>query len=132
MKLREKSQAALREFGKCVIVLCLSVVVAMGSLLVAAFAPQSRINDNLLDSAYGLYLEGQYPVIGDRKINSLLDNATDTTILRATAGMNRNYLGAVLTNPLYSYNVEVEKTEDYPVKCLELYSTGERPDGEFL
>ena len=132
MNMRKQCPGALWEFGKCAIVFCLSVVVAMGSLLIAAFAPQDKISEKLLDSIDGLYLEGQYPVIGDRKINSLLDNATDTTILRATAGMNRNYLGAVLTNPLYSYNVEVEKTEDYPVECLELYSTGERPDGEFL
>ena len=133
MNMRKRCPGAVREFGKCAIVFCLSVVVAMGSLLIAAFAPQDKISENLLDSVDGLYLEGQYPVIGDRKINSLLDNATDTTMLRSTAGMNRHYLGAVLTNPLYSYNnVEVEKAEDYPVKCLELYSIGMKPDGEFL
>ncbi|MDO5546252.1 MAG: hypothetical protein Q4F81_10620 [Eubacteriales bacterium] len=132
MRLKGSCPAALREFGKCAVVFCLSVVVAMGSLLAAAFAPQSRINDNLLDSVDGLYLEGQYPVIGDRKINSLLDNATDTAILRATAGMNRHYLGSVLTNPLYTYNTSVEDEGDYPVKCLELYSIGEASSGAFF
>ena len=96
MRLKDKCPVGLREFGKCAIVFCLSVVVAMGSLLIAAFAPQESIRENLLDSVDGLYLEGQYPVIGDRKINSLLDNATDMAILRATAGMNRQYLGSVL------------------------------------
>ena len=132
MRLKDKCPAGLWAFGKCAAAFCLSVVVAMGALLIACFAPQERINENLLESSYGLSIEGQYPVIGDRKINSLLDSATDTAILRATAGMNRNYLGSVLTNPLYSYNVELKEVEDYAVKCLELYSTGVQPDGEFL
>ena len=133
MKIKEKCSPALWEFGKCAVAFCLSVVIALGALLTACFAPQWRINENVLESTYGLFIEGQYPVIGDRKINSLLDNATDTSILRATAGMNRNYLGSILTNPLYSYSdLQLEKAEDYPVKCLELYSMGEKPDGEFL
>lgn len=133
MRLKQTRSGFLGEFGKCAVAFCLSVVIALGALLIACFAPQGRINENLLESSYGLYLEGQYPVIGDRKTNSLLDNATDTTILRATGGMNRHYLGSVLTNPLYLYSdVELEKEEDYPVKCLELYSAGEPSDGEFL
>ena len=133
MNIKEKCSPAVWEFGKCTVAFCLSVAVALGALLFGCFAPQGRINENLLESTYGLYLEGQYPVIGDRKINSLLDNATDTSILRATAGMNRNYLGSILTNPLYSYSdLQLEKAEDYPVKCLELYAIGEKPDGEFL
>ena len=133
MKLKASCPGSLGELGKCTIAFCLSVVIAVGALLIACFAPQGRINDNLLESCYGLYSEGQYPVIGDRKTNSLLDNYTDTSILRASAGMNRHYLGSILTNPLYLYNhVELEKEEDYPVKCLELYSAGEQPEGEFL
>lgn len=132
MKRKETCPGAVREFGKCAIAFCLSVIVAMGALLIACFAPQGRINDHLLESCYGLYAEGQYPVIGDRKINSLLDNNTDTSMLRATAGMNRHYLGSVLTNPLYYYNQVEGEEADYPVKCLELYSMGEQPEGEFL
>ena len=132
MTVKEKNSAGLREFGKCAIAFCLSVVIAMGVLLAACFASQDRIKGNLLESTDGLRLDGQYPVIGDRKINSLLDNATDISILRATAGMNRNYLGSILTNPLYSYNVELKEGEDYAEKCLELYCAGEKPDGEFL
>lgn len=132
MTVKEKSPSGLREFGKCAIAFCLSLVIAMGVLLAACFASQDRIKANLLESTDGLRLDGQYPVIGDRKINSLLDNATDTSILRATVGMNRNYLGSILTNPLYSYNVELEEGEDYAEKCLELYCAGEKPDGEFL
>lgn len=132
MRMKDKCPAGLWQFGKCAAAFCLSVVIAMGALLAACFAPQNKINENLLESAYGISIEGQYPVIGDRKINSLLDNATDTAILRATAGMNRDYLGSVLTNPLYSYNVELKEGEDYAVKCLELYSSGMRHDGEFL
>ena len=121
MTVKEKNIAGWREFGKCAIALCLSVVIAMGVLLAGCFASQDRIKANLLESTDGLRLDGQYPVIGDRKINSLLDNATDISILRATAGMNRNYLGSILTNPLYSYNVELKEGEDYAEKCLELY-----------
>ena len=82
MRLKETRPVFWGEFGKCAVAFCLSVVIALGALLIACFAPQGRINENLLESSYGLYLEGQYPVIGDRKTNSLLDNATDTTILR--------------------------------------------------
>ena len=37
MRLKDKCPVGLLEFGKCAIVFCLSVVVAMGSLLIAAF-----------------------------------------------------------------------------------------------
>lgn len=123
---------AVRQFGKCAIAFCLSVFLAMASLLCACFAPQSHINDNLITSCYGLYIEGQYPVIADRQINSLLDNSTDTIILRASAGMNHNYIGSILTNPINTYEVEVENEEDYPVKCLELYASGVQPDAPGL
>ena len=68
MRLKDKCPVGLREFGKCAIVFCLSVVVAMGSLLIAAFAPQESIRENLLDSVDGLYLEGQYPVSVSERI----------------------------------------------------------------
>ena len=46
MNMRKRCPGAVREFGKCAIVFCLSVVVAMGSLLIAAFAPQDKISEN--------------------------------------------------------------------------------------
>lgn len=132
MQLRKPFPSAVWEFGKCAAVFFLSVILAVGSLTAASFAPQSRINENLITSAYGLYAEGQYPVIADRQINSLLDNNTDTTMLRACAGMNHHYLGSILTNPIYTYDVEVENEEDYPAKCLELYGLGEEPTNQWL
>lgn len=132
MQLINRCPSAVRELGKCAIVFFLSVILAVGSLAAASFAPQSYINENLITSAYGLYAEGQYPVIADRQINSLLDNNTDTTMLRACAGMSHHYLGSILTNPIYTFDVEVEKEEDYPVKCLELYGMGEQPVNQWL
>lgn len=109
----------------------LSVVVAMGSLLISAFAPQARINENLLESSYGLESEGVYPIIGDRRINSLLDNSTDTIMLRAAASMEDHYLGSILTNPIYEYDLDVPPEEN-GAKSLELYSMGVQPDSEFF
>ena len=131
MRLIGKCPAAARELGKYAIVFCLSVVVAMGSLLISAFAPQTRINENLLESSYGLKSEGQYPVIGDRRINSLLDNATDTIMLRAAAGTEDHYLGSILTNPIYEYDLDIPPEEN-STKSLELYCMGVQPDSEFF
>lgn len=132
MRYKRECPEGLREFGKCAVALLLSIFLAMASLLISAFAPQQRINDHLLTSAYGLGVEGLTPVISDRRSNSMLDNYTDVTMLRASGGTNRYYLGAILTNPIYTYEIETEEGEDYSIKCLQLYSMGERPDGQWL
>ena len=122
MRYKKEYPEGLREFGKCAVALLLSVFLAMASLLISAFAPQQRINDHLLTSTYGLGVEGLTPIISDHRSNSMLDNYTDVTMLRASGGTNRNYLGAILTNPIYTYEIETEEGEDYSIKCLQLYS----------
>ena len=54
MRMKDKCPAGLWQFGKCAAAFCLSVMIAMGALLAACFAPQNKINENLLESAYGI------------------------------------------------------------------------------
>lgn len=134
MQIRIARSKSLREFSKCAVALCLSIILAMASLLISAFAPQGKINEHLLTSTYGMSTEGLYPVISDHRDNSMLDCYTDLLMLQSSAGTNRNYLGAILTNPIYTYTVEGEDAagEAYSIKCLQLYSIGEKPDGNWL
>lgn len=111
-----------------IFVVLLSVFLAMSSLVTAAYLPQWLIEDNLWDSLPGLYAEGDYPVIFDHRINSLLDNYSDIYMLRASAGTSSNYLGSILTNPIYIYNLEDDIEQSVNVKNLEMLISGEQPD----
>lgn len=90
--------------GKYVLTFGISVILALALLILAAFAPQGRILDNLWESMDYLHLEGTYPHMADYKDASRLDNFTDILMLLESAGTNRQYLGSVLTNPVYVYD----------------------------
>lgn len=120
MKLKLKRWTPLRY---C-LALLLSGVLAMASLVVAAHLPQWLIEDNLWDSIPGLQEEGDYPVIADRKITSMLDNYSDILMLRASAATSSEYLGSVLTNPIYIYNLPDGSGEYGNIDCLEKLIAG--------
>lgn len=106
--------------GKYVLTFGVSVVLALVLLILAAFAPQGRILDNLWQSMDYLRMEGTYPHMADYADASRLDNFTDILMLLEAAGTNRQYLGSVLTNPVYVYN---EAGADLPM-LLENYLNG--------
>lgn len=107
-------------WGKYPIVFSISVILALALLILAAFAPQGRILDNLWESMDYLHMEGTYPHMADYKDASRLDNFTDILMLLETAGTNKQYLGSVLTNPVYVYD---EAGADLPT-LLENYLNG--------
>ena len=89
--------------GKYVLTFGISVVLALALLILAAFAPQGRILDNLWESVDLLHMEGTYPHVADYEAASRLDNFTDILMLLESVATNDQYLGAVLTNPVYVY-----------------------------
>lgn len=89
--------------GKYVLVFGISVVLALALLILAAFAPQGRILDNLWQSVDYLHMEGAYPRMADYSDSAQLDNFTDILMLLEAAATNKQYLGSVLTNPVYVY-----------------------------
>lgn len=91
-------------FGKYALVFSVSVVLALALLILAAFAPQGRILENLWESVDYLRMEGVYPHMADYSDASRLDNFTDILMLLETAATNDGYLGSVLTNPVYVYD----------------------------
>ena len=106
--------------GKYVLTFGTSVVLALVLLVLAAFAPQGRILDNLWQSMDYLRMEGTYPHMADYADASRLDNFTDILMLLEAAGTNKQYLGSVLTNPVYVYE---EAGADLPA-LLENYLNG--------
>jgi len=91
-------------FGKYALAFSVSVILALALLILAAFAPQSRILDNLWESLDYLRMEGIYPHMADYSDSSRLDNFTDILMLLESAATNDGYLGSVLTNPVYVYD----------------------------
>lgn len=106
--------------GKYILTFGISVVLALALLILAAFAPQGRILDNLWQSVDYLHQEGAYPLMADYADSAMLDNFTDILMLLETAGTNRQYLGSVLTNPIYVYE---EAGADLPT-LMENYLNG--------
>lgn len=105
---------------KYVLAFGISVVLALAMLIVAAFAPQGRILDNLWQSNDLLHMEGTYPHVSDYEEASRLDNFTDILMLMEAVTTNEEYLGSVLTNPVYVYE---EAGADLPT-LLENYLNG--------
>lgn len=106
--------------GKYVLTFGVSVVLALTLLILAAFAPQGRILDNLWESVDHLHMEGTYPHLADYEDASRLDNFTDILMLLESVVTNEDYLGSVLTNPVYVYE---EAGADLPT-LLENYLNG--------
>ena len=109
-----------RSFGKYALAFGISVVLALTLLILAAFAPQGRILDNLWQSIDLLHMEGSYPHMADYSDTSRLDNFTDILMLLESVVTNDQYLGSVLTNPVYVYE---EAGADLPT-LLENYLNG--------
>lgn len=105
---------------KYVALLGVSVFLALALLILAAFAPQGRILDNLWDSMDLLHSEGVYPFMADYSDSAWLDNFTDVLMLMESAATNDDYLGSVLTNPVYVYD---EAGADV-VELLQSYISG--------
>ena len=106
--------------GKYVLAFAVSVILALTLLILAAFAPQGRILDNLWESVDYLHMEGSYPHMADYKDASRLDNFTDILMLLESAATQDGYLGSVLTNPVYVYE---DAGADLPT-LLEHYLNG--------
>lgn len=109
-----------KNFGKYGLALGLSVFLALALLILAAFAPQGRILDNLWQSMDMLHAEGVYPFMADYSDSAWLDNFTDVLMLMESAATNDDYLGSVLTNPVYVYD---DAGADV-VELLECYLNG--------
>lgn len=107
-------------FLKYILVLLLAVFLGLSLLILSSFAPQGRILDNLWDSMDMLHFEGVYPHMADYSDASRLDNFTDVLMLLESAGTNDQYLGSVLTNPVYIY----EEAGADVVELLECYLNG--------
>ena len=109
---------------KYAVVFFASVILALVLLLLAAFAPQGRILDNLWESMDYLRAEGLYPHLADYSDSTRLDNYTDAMMLLESAVTNRYYPGSVLTNPVYRY----EEAGENVIELLGSYLNGAPQD----
>lgn len=102
---------------------CITVLIAVGLLVVGALLPQDLIEENVRASAELMYQEGFYPSVGDHGYSAQLDNFTDAIMLMASQFTNAEQVESILTNPVVGY----DGFEDY-VDFLYRYSQGEAPD----
>lgn len=82
----------------------LSVIFAVGFLLLGACLPQAPIDRNVRDSAEGMILEGGYPTMADHAFASTLDYITDALILAESKAATIAHWDTIFTNPLYEYD----------------------------
>ena len=95
------SRIGVKEY---IAVFCLTVVMALLMLVVSAFFPQSIIQGHVVDSVDLVYQDMENDYLFDKSEGSKLDVFTDIMMLRMSLTTNDNYLGSVLTNPVYVYD----------------------------
>lgn len=100
----------------------LSVLLAVGFLLLGACIPQDPIDENIRRSADGMILEGAYPTMADHAFASILDYETDALILAESKAMSASQLNSILTNPQYMYQT-ANAVED-----LHVYAADQNPE----
>ena len=90
-----------------------SVTVALAVMLLAvsAFLPQYIIQGHVADSVDFIYADYVNNSLFDRSPASQMDVLTDTMMLRTALSTNDNYLGSILTNPVYTYEGLKEWTD---------------------
>ncbi|MBR2009739.1 MAG: hypothetical protein IJ936_06405 [Peptococcaceae bacterium] len=82
---------------------CFTVFLAVILLAAAAFLPQESIREHILESEWIVSRDFENPSLFDNSAASKLDVATDAMMLNTSLMTNRRYLGAILTNPVYTY-----------------------------
>ena len=82
---------------------CATVIAALLLLILAAFLPQSLIQQNVVESVDLVYQDLENNYLFDKSEAARLDVLTDITMLRTSLTTNDGYLGSVLTNPVYTY-----------------------------
>jgi len=92
-----------KPFVKYIAGFCITVVLAVALLAAAAFLPQDVILNHVVDSIDFIYDTYGNNSIFDRSEASLMDVLSDTMMLRTSLSTNSNYLGSILTNPVYTY-----------------------------
>ena len=85
-------------------VFCFTVVLALLMLILSAFLPQSIIQGHVVDSIDLVYQDLENNYLFDKSEASKMDVLTEITMLRTSLTTNDNYLGSVLTNPIYVYD----------------------------
>jgi len=79
----------------------LSVVLALGFLLLGACLPQQPIDANVLASAEAMVEDGSYPLMADKSFASMLDVTTDALILAESKATTIRHPETILTNPRF-------------------------------
>lgn len=82
----------------------LTVLLALILLIGCALLPQELICEHLADSVGTVERDTRDQYIFDRSAASKADVGTDVLMLQASISTNNRYLGAVLTNPIYTYS----------------------------
>ena len=100
----------------------LSVVLAVGLLLLGACLPQAPIDNHVRASAEIMVQEGDYPVMADKSFASILDYVTDALILMESKSTSIADPETIFTNPQFQYPHEEDST------VLDLYQYSVDPD----
>ena len=104
--MKPSNQGLFSRMGKkeYILVFCLTVMAALFLLIVAAYLPQSLIQEHMAESIDLVYEDLANNYILDKSEGSQIDVFTDIMMLRTSVTTNDRYLGSVLTNPVYAYN----------------------------
>lgn len=90
-------------FVRYIVAFGITVVLAVFLLVVSAFLPQYIIQGHVADSVDFILQDYENNSFFDRSPACQMDVLTDAMMLRTSLSTNDNYLGSVLTNPVYTY-----------------------------
>lgn len=103
MKLSERTCFSHIGVKAYLVAFCITVILAIGLLLAAAFLPQYIIQENVVESIDLVMHDLENNYLFDQSEASQLDVFTDIMMLRTSLTTNDRYLGSILTNPVYTY-----------------------------
>lgn len=109
---------------------CVTVVLALLLLIFAACLPQYIIQAHVAESVDLVLYEVENNYLFDKSVASKMDVFTDIMMLRTSLTTNDNYLGSVLTNPVYVYD-DLEEW-DGAGKTLANLAYGKPADGAWF
>lgn len=98
---------------------CVTVFAAVSMLAVAAFLPQTVIQNHIVESIPIVSRDVENHYIFDNSLASKLDVDTDVMMLRISLSTNDRYLGSILTNPVHTYD-DLEEWDDIDELLAEL------------
>lgn len=104
MRIPKRVNASKIGIKEYIAAFCITVFLAVMLLIIAAFLPQTAIQNHVAESIPIISRDVDNHYLFDNSVGSKIDVGTDLMMLCTSLTTSDRYLGSILTNPVYSYD----------------------------